>query len=100
MSFQPPTTTHNSAACAVIALGSNLAHEGESPAQIVIEAAKRLQPLSLQGLEHRQARRATHRVTALEGTGGYGVWVGVGGGLEEEVHSFSSCSWTHALGIL
>lgn len=40
MSFQPPTTTHNSAACAVIALGSNLAHGGESPAQIVIEAAK------------------------------------------------------------
>ena len=47
MSFQPPTTTHSSAACAVIALGSNLAHGGESPAQIIIEAAKRLQSLSL-----------------------------------------------------
>ena len=47
MSFQPPTTTHSSAACAVVALGSNLAHGGESPAQIVIEAAKRLQSLSL-----------------------------------------------------
>lgn len=47
MSFQQPTTTHSSAACAVIALGSNLAHGSESPAQIVTEAAKRLQSLSL-----------------------------------------------------
>ena len=46
MSCQLPITTHSGAVCAVVALGSNLAHGGYSPAQLIGEAASRLQPLS------------------------------------------------------
>lgn len=46
MSCQLPITTHSSAVCAVVALGSNLAHGGYSPAQLIGEAASRLQSLS------------------------------------------------------
>ena len=46
MSCPLPITTHSNADCAVVALGSNLAHRGRSPAQLIDEATTRLRVLS------------------------------------------------------
>ena len=46
----PPPTTRASASVAVVALGSNLAHDGASPEQVVRAAAQRLGGLSDSGV--------------------------------------------------
>lgn len=50
MSCQPPITSQNSATKAVVALGSNLAHGGLEPAEILAAAIERLRTLSISAL--------------------------------------------------